>query len=59
VPVIPALALIRRLRDGWKPEPGAYPCSGFLNLNELERLLDELGIGHSATAEAADLLLAA
>jgi saccharopine dehydrogenase-like NADP-dependent oxidoreductase len=59
VPVIPALALIRRLRDGWKPEPGAYPCSGFLTLDELGRLLDELGIGHSATAEAADLLLAA
>ena len=59
VPVVPALALIRRLRDGWKPEPGAYPCSGFLTLDELGRLLDELGVGHSATAEAADLLLAA
>jgi len=59
VPVIPALALIRRLRDGWKPEPGAYPCSGFLTLDELGRLLDELGIDHSTTAEAADLLLAA
>jgi len=59
VPVIPALALIRRLRDGWKPEPGAYPCSGFLTLDGLGRLLDELGIDHSTTAEAADLLLAA
>ena len=47
VPIIPPLALIRRMRDGWKPEPGAYPCSGILTLSELESLLDELGIGHS------------
>ncbi len=48
VPVISALALIRRVRDGWKPEPGAYPCSGILDLDELEALLGELGIRHSA-----------
>ena len=47
VPIVPALALIRRLRDGWKPEPGAYPCSGILNGDELAAILDELGIGHS------------
>jgi len=47
VPIVPVLALIRRLRDGWKPEPGAYPCSGILDLDELAMILDELGIGHS------------
>ena len=47
VPIVPALALIRRMRDGWKPEPGAYPCSGILDLDELATLLGELGIGHS------------
>jgi hypothetical protein len=44
VPAVPALALLRRVRDGWKPEPGAYPCSGVLHLNELEELLGMLGI---------------
>jgi hypothetical protein len=48
VPIVPALALIRRLRGGWKPERGAYPCSGILNLDELSTILDELGIAHSA-----------
>ena len=52
VPIIPALALIRRLRNGWTPERGAYPCSGILRLDELERLLDELGIGYSGSALA-------
>lgn len=47
VPVIPTLALIRRVRDGWKPEPGAYACSGILNLAELEAVLDELGIQYT------------
>jgi NAD(P)-dependent dehydrogenase (short-subunit alcohol dehydrogenase family) len=58
VPIVPALALIRRLRDGWAPEAGAYPCSGILTLGELEALLDELGIGHTAAA-AGDLPLRA
>lgn len=44
VPVVPALALLRRIRDGRKPEPGAYPCSGILQLDELEGLLHSLGI---------------
>lgn len=49
VPVLPALALIRRMRDGLKPEPGARPCSGILALEDLERLMDEIGIGHSVS----------
>ena len=59
VPVVPALALIRRLRDGWKPEPGAYPCSGILSLGELEAILDELGIGHLVVPAAPALRAAA
>jgi len=47
VPVLAAVAMIRRIRDGWRPEPGAYPCSGSLDLHEIESLLDGLGIGHS------------
>jgi saccharopine dehydrogenase-like NADP-dependent oxidoreductase len=47
VPIVPMLALIRRLRDGWSPSAGAYPCSGILTLEELETVLDELGIAHS------------
>jgi saccharopine dehydrogenase-like NADP-dependent oxidoreductase len=47
VPVLAALALIRRMRDGWRPAPGAYACSGILALDEFEPLLDELGIRHS------------
>lgn len=47
VPVVPALALVRRLRDGWKPAPGAYACSGLLDLDELAGILDQLGIAHS------------
>jgi hypothetical protein len=46
VPVLAALALIRRMRDGWKPKHGAYPCSGILTLTEFEQLLDSLGIRH-------------
>ena len=49
VPVVPALVLIRRMCRGWRPAPGAYPCSGILHLAELEALLDELGIGHSVS----------
>lgn len=55
VPIVPALALIRRVRDGWKPERGAYPCSGVLALTELEALLDELGINHIASRAALPL----
>jgi len=59
VPVIPALALIRRRRDGWTPEPGAYPCSGILTLGELEDVLDELGIAYSTVPARPTLRAAA
>jgi saccharopine dehydrogenase-like protein len=57
VPVLAALALIRRVRDGWRPEPGAYPCAGIVTLDELEVLLDALGISYAVQlgeAPAAD-----
>jgi hypothetical protein len=47
VPVLAAVAIIRRMRDGWRPSPGAYACAGILELGALEPLLDELGIGRS------------
>ena len=59
VPIIPALALIRRYRDGRQPEPGAYPCSGVLSLGELEALLDALGIAHSGAPRAPAMSAAA
>lgn len=47
VPIVPVLALIRRMRLGWKPAPGAYPCCGILALDDMEPVLDELGIRYS------------
>jgi saccharopine dehydrogenase-like NADP-dependent oxidoreductase len=44
VPVLAAQAMIRRMSRGWRPEHGAYPCSGLLQLDELVPLLDALGI---------------
>ncbi len=59
VPVLAAFALIRRMARGWKPRPGAYPCSGVIPLYELERLLDEVGISHSALPPSAPSLQSA
>ena len=59
VPVLAAVAIIRRIRDGWRPEPGAYPCSGILDLREIESLLDELGIGHSVVPAPPEIRAAA
>jgi hypothetical protein len=59
VPVVPALALLQRMRDGRKPEPGAYPCSGVLGLDELEGLLHSLGIRTTTIRPAVSPLRAA
>lgn len=59
VPIIPALALMRRMRGGWTPPAGAYPCSGTVELGELAVLLGELGIGHSKIASKPTLRAAA
>jgi hypothetical protein len=44
VPVLAALALIRRHRDGAPPLPGARPCVGDLALADFAGDFDELGI---------------
>jgi hypothetical protein len=44
VPVLAALALIKRARDGRLPPPGAGPCSGILRLDEFQAMFQALGI---------------
>lgn len=44
VPVLAAVALVRRWREGWRPEAGAHPCSGILCLDEFGTDLAALGI---------------
>jgi saccharopine dehydrogenase-like NADP-dependent oxidoreductase len=47
VPVLAALAMIRRFRDGWGPEAGAHVCAGMLGLHEFEADMAKLGIVHT------------
>lgn len=44
VPVLAAVALARRWRDGARPDSGARACSGLVELDEFEGDFDELGI---------------
>lgn len=44
VPTLAALAMIRRRRDGNRPDPGARACSGILRLDEFEADFASLGI---------------
>ncbi|MFL0356237.1 saccharopine dehydrogenase family protein [Erythrobacter sp. GH1-10] len=44
VPVLAALAMIRRYRDGRQPGPGARACSGILTLREFDADFAALGI---------------
>lgn len=44
VPVLPCLAMLRRLRDGVPMKPGAYACAGLLTLDEMDADFDDLGI---------------
>ncbi len=44
VPMIAAHIMIRRLRDGTMPPPGARACAGFMELREFDGDFDELGI---------------
>ncbi len=52
VPVLAALALIRRLRDGWQAPHGAYPCAGILDLAEFAGDFERLGMRCSIDANA-------
>jgi hypothetical protein len=44
VPVLAALAMLRRFRDGRAPDPGARVCAGMLTLAESQGDFAELGI---------------
>ena len=44
VPVLAAIAMVRRQRDGMRPPPGAGPCSGVLSMADFERDLVALGL---------------
>lgn len=46
VPVLAALAMIRRFREGNGPAPGAFVCSGLLDLCDFEGDLKRLGMEH-------------
>ncbi|MEM8725406.1 MAG: saccharopine dehydrogenase NADP-binding domain-containing protein [Pseudomonadota bacterium] len=46
VPTLAALAMIRRYRDGFRPEAGARVCSGILTLADFEGDFEGLGMEH-------------
>ncbi|MBX7457156.1 saccharopine dehydrogenase NADP-binding domain-containing protein [Qipengyuania sp. 1NDH17] len=46
VPVLAALAMIRRFREGSGPLPGAYVCSGLLDFCDFEGDMSRLGMEH-------------
>ena len=47
VPILPCLAMLRRLRDNAPVRSGAYACAGILDLRELDEDFDDLGIVRS------------
>lgn len=47
VPILAALAMIRRFRDRWRAPHGAYPCAGILDLSEFADDFARLGIRSS------------
>lgn len=56
VPVLAAVALARRWRDGRKPEAGACACSGILPIDEFDADFTALGIKHRFNSTPADTL---
>ena len=52
VPVLAALALIKRRADGEKLPIGARPCTGILALEDFEPLLDSLDIRRTCSSTA-------
>jgi hypothetical protein len=44
VPTLAALAMVRRWREGRRPQAGAYACSGLLGLPEFDADFEALGI---------------
>ncbi|MEM7690230.1 MAG: saccharopine dehydrogenase NADP-binding domain-containing protein [Pseudomonadota bacterium] len=51
VPVLAAMAMLRRYRDGDTPEPGARVCSGMLALEDFADDFARLGITHQTFEE--------
>ncbi|WP_298467354.1 saccharopine dehydrogenase NADP-binding domain-containing protein [uncultured Erythrobacter sp.] len=56
VPVLAALAMIRRYRDGQTPEVGARACSGILALSDFEDDFARLGMEHDVFDAAGALI---
>ncbi|MEM7336981.1 MAG: saccharopine dehydrogenase NADP-binding domain-containing protein [Chloroflexota bacterium] len=44
IPTAPAVLLSRKILDGFPFEPGAYPCVGFITLDEYRTYLQPFGI---------------
>jgi len=44
IPTSPAVLLARKLLNDNPPAPGAYPCVGFISLNEFRNYLEPFGI---------------
>ncbi|QUL38407.1 saccharopine dehydrogenase NADP-binding domain-containing protein [Erythrobacter sp. JK5] len=52
VPVLAAVAMIRRYRDGMRPPPGARACSGMLKLADFAHDFARLGMTHEVFDDA-------
>ncbi len=50
VPVLAAVAMVRKWQDGQRPPPGAHVCSGLLSLQEYDADFAALGIATRTTA---------
>ena len=59
VPVLAALAMIRRYRDGSGPEAGALVCSGLLELSDVLPDMEALGMEHWTDGDTRDFDLGA
>ena len=51
VPVLAALAMIRRFREGSGPPPGAFVCSGLLELRDFAEDMERLGMQHWSSGD--------
>ncbi len=47
IPILPVVALLRRLAGGERLAPGAYACTGILQLEEFDADMDDLGINRT------------
>ena len=54
VPVLAALAMVRRFRDGSAPEPGAFICSGLLEIDDFLPDMERLGMEYWLESDIQD-----